>query len=289
MRPVFLAAILSALSAGCAYTESAFGDLLDEQTLGGLGVSRAGYSETPLATDAYRIHAFGNKNASHQKTTAVALVRAAALAEAHGYNRFVILDYDEWTKTSYRTTPTTATIDATTSTSLYATGSAYDVGSYRYANINGRANSRTTATATIHHGGTYAVEKPKTDIVVRFVASDSPEAVRALRVADVIASYGRMAGYKPKNEASPVQAATLAPAKATTPKAVAEIEMASNEIAPPASPRTATIAQSAAYDPALPTLDEVYRSLSPGEKARVNRLPPAQRADYLEQIRERSF
>lgn len=35
-----------------------------------------------------------------------------------------------------------------------------------------------------------------------------------------------------------------------------------------------------------PTLDEIYASLSSGEKAKVNRLPPADRADYLASIRD---
>lgn len=292
MKRLCVAAMFSALTAGCAYTESSFGDLLDEQTFGGLGISRAGFSETPLASDAYRIHAFGNKNASLEKTNAVALVRAAVLAQEHGYDRFVILGYDEWTETSYRTTPTTATTDTSTTARFNAYGTGYDVGSYRYTDISGRVNAQSTSTTTIHHGQTYAVNKPKTDFVVLFVPSNAPEAARALRVADVIARYGKMAGYKPKKAASPVQAASMTPAQPApaapvrAASAVAGVEAPSDYVAPVEPARIASPVQ---YDPALPTLDEIYKSLSAGEKARVNRLPPAQRAAYLEKIRERSF
>ena len=120
------------------------------------------------------------------------------------------------------------------------------------------------------------------------------EAARALRGADVIARYGKLAGYKPKEAASPVQAASIIPtqpapvAPAQAAPAMAEDVEEEAEAAPAAPPRPIAPIQVSA-DRALPTLDEVYKSLSASEKARVNRLPPAQRADYLEQIRKRRF
>lgn len=283
------------LLAGCStYSENGVMSRLDDELWGSIGISRAGYDETPLASDAYRIHAYGNQNASYEKTAAVALVRAAELAAEQGYDRFVIVDYDQWVSTSYYTTPTTATTDSSTRTNLYAHGSAYDVGQYTYADIYGRANSNTTSTTTVHHGQTYAIDKPKTDIVVMFVSNNAPEAARALRVADVIARYGKLAGYKPKEAASPVQMASIIPTQPTpvapaqaAPAMVEDVEEQA-ETAPAAPPRPIAPIQVSA-DRAQPTLDEVYTSLSAGEKARVNRLPPAQRADYLEQMRERRF
>ncbi len=280
MKRLCIAAMFSALTVGCAYTEGEFGDLLDEQTFGGLGISRAGYSETPLASDAYRIHAFGNKNASHEKTAAVALVRAAVLAEEHGYDRFVIVDYDEWTDTSYRTTPTTATVDSTTSTNLYAHGSAYDIGSYRHANIYGRANSQTSATATIHHGGTYAVNKPKTDIVVLFVPSDAPEAARALRVADIISRYGKLAGYKPKELQLIVQAAEAAPRREPQQQTLAEQAPSAVSVQSAAAPATPVAVQKPA-SPRERTLEEIYESLSDDEKFIADTMSPTDRVNYL--------
>lgn len=229
MNPVRLIFLLYVLAAGCStYSENGLMSRLDDQLWGSIGVSRAGFDETALASDAYRIHAYGNQNASHEKTAAVALVRAAELATEHGYDRFVIVDYDQWVSTSHYTTPTTATTDSTTNTNLYAHGSAYNVGQYRYADLYGRANSSTTSTTTIHPGQTYAIDKPKADIVVMFVSSGTPEASRALRVADVIARYGKLAGYKPKEPTPPVQAAPVIPAQAMAPMAVAEMEAPSD-------------------------------------------------------------
>lgn len=272
---------LGSAASGCAYTESGFSDLLDEQTLGGLGFSRTGYSETPLANDAYRIHAFGNKNATHQKTAAVALVRAAALAKEHGYDRFVIIDYDEWTDTSYRRTPTTATTDTTTTATFNANGTAYDVGSYRYADVYRRAKAQSSSTTEIHHGRTYAIDKPKTDIVVMFVPVDAPEAARALHADGVIARYGKMAGYKAEETPRPIEAAATYAQPSSGYAASPELDRGAVK----ATPLRAIAPTQVSTNHDLPTLDEVYRSLSANEKARVNRLPPAQRANYLEEIR----
>lgn len=268
MKKIYISAVLSALAAAsCAtYTENGlFG----------------GFSETPLASDTFRIQASGNAYTSRNKTNAIAMVRAAEPAQQHGYHRFVVLDFDEWAKTSFYTSPSTAT----TSTNFNATAYGYGYGNYSQANLYGHANS----TTTIDPGQTYAIEKPRTDMVVRFVPNSSQEASRALLATDIFARYGKTAGYKPK-EFQPSQTPAL-----ITPTNPAQYQ-AINEIVQEQTPVTevAVEAAPAAFNRvpdgrAKPTLDEVYKSLSPGLKARINSLPPAQRADALMQIRDGTY
>lgn len=281
MKGYCIVAAILALSAGCStYSENGLASRLDDELLGSLGISRAGFDETPLASDAYRIHAYGNQNASYEKTAAVALVRAAELAAEHGYDRFVIVDYDQWVSTSYYTTPTTATTDSSTRTNLYAHGSAYDVGQYTYADIYGRANSNTTSTTTVHHGQTYAIDKPKTDIVVMFVPSDSPEAARALRVADIVARYGKLAGYKPEELQLIIDAADAAPRREPQQQTLAEQAPSVAPVAKAAVQPTPVVAEAPVVRRER-TLEEIYESLSDDEKFIADGMSPADRVNYL--------
>lgn len=259
MKMLILAAPLCAIVMGCAsYTENGmFG----------------GFTETPLASDTYRIHANGNALTSRNKTNAIALVRAAELAANHGYSRFVILDYDEWTKTSYYTTPATAT----TSTSFDASGHTYGYGGYYNTHLSGSARS----TTTVHPGQTYAIEKPRTDIVVRFVADSSPEALRALSVADILSRYGDKAGFKG------LQTEGHAIVDVTSDGASSAVEVAPVAQPPVVATTLTPPPEQGGADRDTLTLDQLYKMLSPPQRAEVDRLPPSQRADYLQQIRER--
>jgi hypothetical protein len=287
MKVVHLALALFATLVGCStYSENGLASRLDDRLLGRFGVSRAGFDEMPLASDAYRIHAYGNQNVSREKTAAVALVRAAELASAHGYDRFVIVDYDQWVSTSYYTTPTTATTDSLTSTRFSARVTAYNTGSYTHGDIYGHANSSTTSTTTIHHGETYAVDKPKTDIVVVFVPEDDPQASRALLVEQIFARYGKLTDRKANEAPAIATAGSTAATRPAPPVAITEKQEAADYGVSSQSARSVALAGS---NSGQPTLDEVYKSLSVSEKERVNRMPLAQRADYLEEIRRRQF
>lgn len=266
MKETCLAAILSMLVASCAsYTENGlFG----------------GFRDTPLAADTYRIQANGNAFTSRSKTTAIAMVRAADLALQHGYDRFIVLDYDEWAKTSYYTSPTTATTNSVTNTNLYARGYGYNVGNYRYTNIYGNADSRTTATTTINHGQTYAIEKPRTGIVVKFVSHGSKEAARALLASDVIARYGKIAGYKPAEGMQISQTAQMSPpAPAQSPGLAETVQTAAH--VQKAAAAINTLAAQPPVENRERTLEEIYESLSADEKFIADAMSPAERVNYL--------
>ena len=145
-----------------------------------------GFNETPLAQDAYRINASGNAYTSRAKTNAIAMVRAAELARENGYERFLILSFDEWSKVNTFVTNGQAT------TNTYGTATAYTYGNS--VNVAGNATSYTTYSPPQYH----TVEKPRTDIVVKFVGIDDPAATNALSVDQILAEFGPRAGYKPR-------------------------------------------------------------------------------------------
>ncbi len=266
MWKLFAAGICSALTGCGSYSESGLASNLDDTFIGRFGISRSGVTDTPLAADAYRIRGYGNQNASFEKTNSVAMVRAAVLASEHGYDRFSIVDFATWEKSTIHSTP----ITAHTSTNI----SAQTYGGY----VSGRAQSTTTFSG----GETYTLDRPRTDIVVKFVPSDSREAASALRVADIISRYGRKAGLTPEE----MQAALNIEPIPTGTGSPQETHGAATEVTT-AALQEATKSPPAAFqqEPAL-TLEEIYAALSPAERARVNSLPPSQRADFLQMIRD---
>ena len=147
-----------------------------------------GFDETPLAQDAYRINASGNAYTSRAKTNAIAMVRAAELAREKGYEKFLILSFDEWSKVN------TFVTDGQATTNTYGTATAYSYGNS--VNVTGNSTSQTTYSPPQYH----TVEKPRTDIVVRFVSMDDPAAANALSVDQILAEFGPRAGYKPGDE-----------------------------------------------------------------------------------------
>ena len=66
-----------------------------------------GFSETPLAKNTYQIRGSGNKYASASLVRNIALVRAAELTLNNDFYSFIILDQDDWEKTSIGTIPST--------------------------------------------------------------------------------------------------------------------------------------------------------------------------------------
>lgn len=285
MREVLIAVWFCIAIAGCANTrqcgliggmvETRVADDSNIRTCSTLLSGKADdFAETPLGTDTYRIEGYGNSRTSPKKTNAVVLVRAAELARMHGYQRFAILNYDTWAKTDYYSAPARAV----TTTDLSARAYSYGYGT----NLYGTANSQTR----IYGGGMTAVESPRVDIVVRFISNGSPDSASALSVSEILARYGKIAGYKPENAVQLTNGEPVAQPEQTRPQKIAEQAPISGYDAP-YKPTLAAV--QSAPDRAVPTLDEVYKSLSAAEQARVNRLPPAQRADYLAEIRERRF
>lgn len=261
MKKLLFLAIGFALYGCESYSESGLGSRLDDAFIGQFGISRSGVSDTPLATDAYRIRGYGNQNASFEKTNSVAMVRAASLASEHGYDRFRILDFDTWEKSTVHSTPATA--DTNTDIRLNSYG--------------GYVSGTATSTTTITPGRTFTLDRPRTDIVVQFVANDSANAASALRVAEIIARYGKKAGLSPEE----MQAALIT---APTPVTATQPQQASFEAPPP--PREQIVSTRPHNRSDGPTLDEVYKMLTPGQKAQVDSLPPAKRADFLGMIRD---
>lgn len=177
MRSIFILLSCAGLLSACAtYTSNGlFG----------------GYDEVPLSADTWRIRGSGNAITKRSRTNAIAFVRAAELAAENGYDRFLILNYDEWEKT--RTYETNTVAETTTTINGYA--STYQTGPWAQTNVAGTARS----TTTVDPGDRYDISKPVTDIVVKFVSKDAPDAANALLVRDVIKRFGPLAGYKTKD------------------------------------------------------------------------------------------
>lgn len=259
------AAIVSALAlvfvSGCAsYVE---------------GGAFSGFNDTPLARDTYRIQSYGHEFSTRQVTNAVALVRAAELTATNGYDRFIVLDYDEWTKSEYYTTPATVTTNTDVSGLARTRSSASCSG---WATVYCDGNSTTsitgnaTSTTTLKPAQTHEIEMPRTDMVVKFVSLGSPESDTALLVHDVVARFGKAAGLKPEQAQFILQSVPSSPAYYSAP--AASIEPAAS-IVPSAAP------MSPATPSSVRSIEEVYASLPPQERARVDAMPFNEQYAYL--------
>ncbi len=128
MKNTFLVLILAIMIGGCATTY---------QRVGLTG----GYSETQLGENVFQVSFRGNGYTSYQRTSDFSLLRSAEVALENGYNYFIIVDSEKYSKTGTYTTPTRS----------YTTGSAYDYGNYAYG----------SATTTTYGGQTYFISKPR--------------------------------------------------------------------------------------------------------------------------------
>lgn len=143
-----------------------------------LGVT-GGYTELPLSADTYQIRFNGNGMTSAPRAQQMALVRAAELTLLKGYDRFLIIDNQEWTQQSQFTTPAQATTTINSST----------YGNYGTA----------TANTTVSGGDTMTINKPRANLVVRFLEPGDPGYGKALRAKSVLAEVGPQVGYSPSN------------------------------------------------------------------------------------------
>lgn len=113
-----------------------------------------GFSETQLGENVFQVSFKGNAYTSRERAADFNLLRSAEVALENGFNHFIIVDSDKYSKTGAYTTPTTS----------HTTGSAYVYGNYAH----GSATTRTTG------GQTYFYSKPRTvNTIVCF--RDKPE------------------------------------------------------------------------------------------------------------------
>ena len=134
-KAIGLALALSLTGCATGYQASGFG---------------GGFSELPMSADTYQISYRGNAFTSGSATQEMALLRAAELAIDHGYTHFVVLGSNGSVDTSYYVQP------GTTVATVNPTG----FGGY-------------TATANTYGGYVAPINKPRTEMVVRFVSADA--------------------------------------------------------------------------------------------------------------------
>jgi hypothetical protein len=129
-----------------------------------------GFSETPLARNAYQIQTKGNSFASASLVRNIALVRAAELTLDKGFHSFVILDQEDWEKTVTLTSPGTFN-----STTRYYGNSAHTSGNY---------------------SGPQDISTPRTNLVVRMFDKGEPGSEDGLLPMEIIRSVGPQVKYQ---------------------------------------------------------------------------------------------
>ncbi len=113
-----------------------------------------GFSSTQLDTNVFTVTFKGNGFTDREKSNDYALLRCAEIALENGYDYFVIIDAQQYSKNSTYTTPTKATTKVNTNTY----GSVYGYRSTATYN----ANTYGTATTTVTGGQTRNISKPRT-------------------------------------------------------------------------------------------------------------------------------
>jgi hypothetical protein len=143
-----------------------------------------GFSEIPLAADAYKISVKGNGFTSSSRVSEMALLRGAELAKQNGYNYFIVRGVDENSSVSTYTTP------GSSQTTTYGSATAYGYGNT--ATAYGTSNSYTTYNAPQTHN----IIKPGVDMVVQFVPDEHAQAASALSVDQVFGMYAEKYGLE---------------------------------------------------------------------------------------------
>lgn len=141
-----------------------------------------GFSEIPIAADAYQVSVRGNGYTSASRVQEIGLLRSAELAKENGFNYFVIHDMDSWTSTSQFTIPGSSTTTTTGSATAYGYGNTL--------NAFGQSTSHTTYNAS----QTMTFFKPNVAIVVQFVPDKVAEKVGALGVQQIYDLYAEKYG-----------------------------------------------------------------------------------------------
>lgn len=108
-----------------------------------------GYSSAQIDNNIFIVNFKGNGFTSSETALDYTLLRCAELALEHGYNYFVIIDSNQYNKTSSHTTPTTYSTNYNSHTNF---------NNYRYGT---NAYTYGTATTTKYGGQTYTISKPR--------------------------------------------------------------------------------------------------------------------------------
>jgi hypothetical protein len=112
-----------------------------------------GYTSTQLDANVFQVTFKGNGFTAKDRASDFALLRSAELALENGYEYFIIIDAQQYSKNSTFTTPTTSTTNINANTY----GSAYGYGNY--GTYSG--NTYGTATTTTYGGQTFNISKPR--------------------------------------------------------------------------------------------------------------------------------
>jgi len=144
-----------------------------------------GYSEIPLSADVYKIHVNANEDSSPATSNAIAFIRAAELSIKNGYDRFVVLDTSQYSR-SYKQLVIPG--KSTSHTNTTGTVNTYGYGGH----VN--ANSRTNTTYTPPVYANYS--KPRTDLTVKFIRTSDADSELALVSTDIIKQFAPVLGLK---------------------------------------------------------------------------------------------
>lgn len=128
-----------------------------------------GYSETQLDENVFKVAFRGNAYTNRERVADFTLLRSAELTLENGFNYFVIIDANSYSKHGTVTTPSR----------YYTTGSAHRVGNYVY----GSATTTQTGGQTFHYtkpsaSNTIVCFKKKPDTTFSYNASFVYKSIR---------------------------------------------------------------------------------------------------------------
>jgi len=128
---------------------------------------RGGYSDTQLAPDVFRVYFRGNGYTAMERAQDFALLRAAELAQSHGFSCFAVVDESSSTSVQTFTTP----------------GQSYTSGS---GMVTG--NFVTYSGQTMYYPGqTYTFHKPRTGLLIKCF-TEKPEHIYTFDAAFLVHS-----------------------------------------------------------------------------------------------------
>lgn len=217
-----------------------------------------------------KVSGAGNQYTTDGRIEDYVVLKAAERALEAGYEYFIVTSSENTGATESRT------LNGSYDTTVQV---------HTYGGIYGSPTSFATATTT---GGpqTYNIYKPGRDAV--FVMFDErPKGFRPGQYFEALTVYNEL-GPKYLRNFQPIIDGDKE--NSEEPPIVVEVVEAANIASghdEPAADSTNEADQPtyASATRELPTLDEIYRSLSANERAALNSLPPADRADSLEEIR----
>ena len=139
-----------------------------------------GFSEIPLANNAYRVETRGNGYTSPAQVREITLVRGAVLTLDNGFQRFLILDQADWEK-----------IDTTVLPGTYQSNTTVQ-GSMIGNNIYGSGSTF----GTYSPPQTIQSSKPRNAMVIYMLREGEPGYEQALDPMQIIRTYGPKVGYE---------------------------------------------------------------------------------------------